>query len=166
MLINTLKEMQKISSEITTNNTATTTKMLGSIKKLIIDFAPYSGFTATEFDQKRKNDFLAQGIYIRCVDGDKLNKASALRLDKTVTQIISKIRKFVVENNKLTESTKWQEIKKAIAPKVSAKIKALDTQYRKLSDADKEFIFDALIKRNKAQAQKITGEKKLDKKAS
>ena len=47
MLYKTLKEMQKISSEITTNNTATTTKMQGSIKKLIVDFAPYSGFSST-----------------------------------------------------------------------------------------------------------------------
>ena len=163
MLINTLKEMQKISSEITTNNTATTTKMQGSIKKLIVDFAPYSGFSATEFDQKRKNDFLAQGIYIRCVDGDKLNKKGALRLDKTVLQIIAKIRKFVVENNKLTATTKWQDIKKAIAPKISAKIKALDSAYRKLSDADKEFIFKALAERNKAKAIKITGENKQKK---
>ena len=163
MLINTLKEMQKISSEITTNNTATTTKMQGSIKNLIVDFAPFSGLSASQFDSKRKTEFLAQGIYIRCVGGDKLNKTGALRLDKTVLQIIAKIRKFIVEGNKLTKTTKWQDIKKAIAKKVSAERAKHDSSYRKLSDSDVKFMFDALDERNKAKAQKLTSENKQKK---
>ena len=163
MLINTLKEMQKISSEITTNNTATTTKMQGSIKNLIVDFAPFSGLSASQFDSKRKTEFLAQGVYIRCVGGDKLNKAGALRLDKTVLQIIAKIRKFIVEGNKLTKDTKWQDIKKAIAPKVSKKRQVWNTAFRKLSDSNVEFMFKALDTHLKAQAQKHTSENKQKK---
>jgi hypothetical protein len=164
-----MKELVKIESKRDTHIATATKDTSGIIHQIIVKFVPFSGITdKTVFAQKRKTLYQNDRIVIRQKDGDKLNKGCT-ELTKSAKVVVSKIRKFILDGNALTEETTYGQILKATTPKkveVSKNRKQQNKRFRDFSDTIATQVLKLWDEHQKAKidAQKIP--LKTDKQAS
>ena len=107
----------------------------GLIKNIMMRFEPFNGLDQKQWDIKRRELFNEVGITIKQKNADKVQLKGAIDLLPKEKSVISKIRKYQGECGlKITNETKWYEIKKAVAPKVNKERKANFDKMKKWSD--------------------------------
>ena len=130
-------ELAKIESARDTSIVTATTQSSGIIHQIIMKFIPFSGITEKSvFAQKRKTLYQNDRVSFKQKDGDKLNKGCT-ELTKSAKVVISKIRKFILDGNALTEDTTYGQILKATTPKkveVTKNRKIQNKRFRDFSD--------------------------------
>jgi len=167
----TLKSMLQDLRKSVTAQEIQSVNIAGKLDKIIKVFIPFNGSDSDEFGRKKKSLFLKENIYIRCKNGDKLNRAGALTLSKSEAVVVSKVRKFIITGNEIKDDTTYGQILKATAKKPvvrTDKRKGFDKRYNNLPDSMVVKMFKLLDDMIKAEnnANKIVNAKKVKKVAN
>jgi hypothetical protein len=109
-------ELKTIESKRDTSIVLATTESSGIIHQVIMKFVSFSGITEKGvFAQKRKTLYQNERISFKQKDGDKLNK-DCTELTKSAKVVVSKVCKYILEGNAVTDKTTYGQILTATAP--------------------------------------------------